>query len=184
MGRKTIVNSFLNKKVGGIIILEPKGSINGRLLVKCKCLHCEKYFEAQFHNVYRGNYKSCGCLQHALGFLNPKWKGHGEISKSYFNSLKLGAKRRNLEFKINIEEIWELFLSQKRKCALSGVQLFFPKIKDEKFYNASLDRIDSKIGYLINNLQWVDRNINFMKQSFNNEEFLSLVRKIYKYNYE
>ena len=184
MGRKSTLFKFLNKTIGGIVILKSLGHkySSDREIVLCKCLACKKEFEAQFHNVYRGNYKSCGCLQHALSNKNPKWKGIGDISASYFCSLRRGARIRNLCFNITLEEIWRLFLEQNKKCALSGKELKFSTFRNDYKANASLDRIDSSKGYTIDNVQWVDKDINFMKQSMNNQEFLNIVKKIYEVN--
>lgn len=182
MGRKSIVHEFIGKQIGGISILGRSPSDGtDRLKVRCKCLTCEKEFTATFHNVYRGNYKSCGCLQHALGNRNPKWKGHGEISQAVFYALKRGAEQRNLSFDISIEYIWDLFLQQKRKCILSGQSLRFPLYRDDNTGTASLDRIDARIGYRPDNVQWVHKDINFMKQEMDNQEFIKMISLIYKH---
>ena len=39
---------------------------------------------------------------------------------------------------------------------------------------ASLDRIDSKKGYTIDNVQWVYKKINMMKQNYDQKEFVNL----------
>jgi hypothetical protein len=184
MGRKSHIEKYLNKNLGGISILEKLNIRDGRMWVKCFCLTCRKEFEAQFHNVYRGNYKSCGCLQHAEGNKNPKWSGIGKISKSYFESLKRGAKNRGLVFNITIQQIWNLFLKQNQKCALSGKSLFFAANRKDTTQNASLDRINAEIGYEINNIQWIDKDINYMKQSMDNNQFKHIVKEIYEYNFK
>lgn len=185
MGRKSISHLFIGKKSGGIKILEkiPKIS-NEREQVKCECLTCHKIFIASFHNVYRGHYKSCGCLQHALSNQSPKWKGEGEISKSVFYSYVRNAKKRKLKFAVSQNYIWNLFLQQDRKCALSGVKLTFPLHRKDYQATASLDRIDPMKGYVENNLQWITKEINYMKQSMNNMEFLTKIKLIHSYNNE
>lgn len=184
MGRKSTVKTFLNKDIGGVKIIEELDVRDGRLFVKCLCLQCEKIFEAKFHNVYKGNYKSCGCQRFQKCNKNPRWKGFGLISASYFFSLKKGAKNRNLEFSITIEEIWNLFKKQNGKCALSGLDIRFPHSRRDYEATASLDRINSKIGYIKDNIQWVHKDVNYAKQSMDNFEFLDLVKKIYNFNYE
>ena len=154
------------------------------MFVKCECLECKKIFSAQFHNVYKGTYKSCGCLQHAFNLKNPRWKGVGEISKSFIYSIKRGANSRNLIFNVTPEYLWKLFLNQHRNCAISGVHLRFQISKVDHNATASLDRINSSLGYIEGNLQWVHKDINYMKQSMNNKEFLGWINTIYKYNNE
>lgn len=184
MGRKSTVDRYIGKKFGGIIIKEKLDIINGRLLVSCECLECKKIFKATFHNVYRGNYKSCGCLQHALNHKNPKWRGVGEISQSFMYSIQRGALNRNLKFNVSAEFLWNLFLKQNRKCAISGVKLRFQETRLDYDATASLDRINSSIGYEEGNLQWVHKDVNYMKQSMNNEDFINWISIIYKYNNE
>ena len=181
MGRPCILNQFLNKQIGGIEILRSLEKKNGRHLVECLCLSCKKVFSAQFHNVYRGNYKSCGCLQFTENSRNPRWKGHGEISASFLYALKLGAKRRNLSFQITNEYLWDLFQQQERKCVFTGEILTLPQNRKETQYTASVDRIDASKGYIKGNVQWVHRDVNFSKQQMNNQQFLQLIKKIYEY---
>lgn len=96
----------------------------------------------------------------------------GEIPKSYLNRLRVGAKKRNLAFELEVETLWELFLKQKRKCALSGIELNFDRRQQGKNQTASLDRIDSTKGYIQGNVQWIHKELNFMKQDFSEKEFI------------
>ena len=43
---------------------------------------------------------------------------------------------------------------------------------------ASLDRIDSSKGYVIGNVQWVHKDINIMKNKFDNQYFIDMCKKI------
>jgi hypothetical protein len=44
-----------------------------------------------------------------------------------------------------------------------------------------VDRIDSTKGYIVGNIQWVDKQINIMKNRMNEKDFLSLCEEIVKY---
>ena len=119
------------------------------------------------------------------GTPQPNAKMYGELHHTYFYILKDRAKRKNLDFNISGEYIWELFLSQKRKCAISGLTLFLPKTwgpKTKTQMTASLDRIDSSQGYIIGNVQWIHKKINIMKMDMSNEEFITICREINDYN--
>lgn len=96
-------------------------------------------------------------------------------------------KRKDRGISINKKDAEKLFLKQQGKCSLSGLEIVFPKtLKDFRLgnYTASLDRIDSSIGYEINNIQWVHRKINLMKNIFSMKEFLELCELITKNNKE
>lgn len=84
-----------------------------------------------------------------------------------------------MNFEITIEQIWELFLKQNRKCALSGELLYF---YPEDKRNTSLDRKDSDIGYKIDNIQWVHKDLNIMKMDCPNEKFINWCKKVADYN--
>lgn len=104
-------------------------------------------------------------------------KGTGLITKTYYNHIKYGAQRRNYTFNVSIDFLWELFESQNGRCALSGVPLEFSSERiscnpDYSKITASLDRIDSSLGYEQDNVQWVHKEINMMKQSYSQKDFI------------
>jgi hypothetical protein len=43
---------------------------------------------------------------------------------------------------------------------------------------ASLDRIDSKVGYTKNNVQWVHKDVNNAKQDFEEDYFFNMCREV------
>ena len=84
------------------------------------------------------------------------------------------AKRRQKECTITIEYIEELFNLQDGFCAISGIKI------DRR--NMSLDRINSTIGYVEGNVQWVHKKINQMKSNFDENEFIEMCNKVANYN--
>lgn len=116
-----------------------------------------------------------------------KWKGYEEIAGTRWSSYQKGAELRGLVFNITIEYAWDLFLKQDRKCAISGMPIDFDLSLDNlrKYGHqgglASLDRIDSKQGYIEGNVQWVHKLVNRMKMDLDEAEFFSIVRQISEY---
>lgn len=116
-----------------------------------------------------------------------KWKGHEEIAGTRWSSYQKGAEARGFVFDITIEYAWELFLKQDRKCAISGAPIDFDMSLDNlrKYGHqaglASLDRIDSKQGYVVGNVQWVHKSVNRMKMDLQEEDFFRIVKQIYEY---
>ncbi len=97
------------------------------------------------------------------------WKGYGNIGRKQFNVI---YKRRD-NSDLDIEFLWNLFLLQNGKCAISGIGLRFPHFHNESVNNgASLDRIDSNLGYFKSNVHWVHKNINQIKFDLTMEDFL------------
>lgn len=120
--------------------------------------------------------RSCGCMMNRVGKASQNWKGVGDIPSSFLSSLRGHAKKREIEFDLTLEYIWHLFCQQEQRCALTGILLEF----SERFRvpgqngTASLDRIDSSRGYVEGNVQWVHKDVNFMKQSLTQERFITL----------
>ena len=116
-----------------------------------------------------------------------RYKGYEELSGTRWSSYQVGAQRRGFEFNITIEYAWELFLNQERRCALSGVPIDFDMSLDNLRKTghqgglASLDRIDSKQGYIGGNIQWIHKDVNKMKMDLPQERFLEIVKQISKY---
>lgn len=86
-------------------------------------------------------YKSCGC-----GAVVSK-VGYKGIIWAVFRSYEIGAKGRNIPFNITIKDMWDKYLEQDKKCALTGMGITLPKTYKE--YNryehtASLDRLKNK----------------------------------------
>lgn len=112
-----------------------------------------------------------------------KKDGQGDISSQYWNKIKQGAVKRGLEFNITGEYIWNLFLYQGKKCAITGVDLTLSSggSKDRRRYQtASLDRIDSSRGYTEENVQWVHKYINRMKGASHDSELYEWAKLIYE----
>lgn len=173
-GGTSKTKDLVDQKFGKLKVLyQIKG--NGICAVwKCEC-ECGELIDATSNRLKHGA-KACGKCPYRCN-----WKGFGEISGEHIAKIKAGAKKRKLEYNLNIEYLWELFLIQNRKCALSGRELYFARTKlDEQ--TASLDRIDSTKGYIEGNIQWLHKDINMAKQSLSQNEFIFLCSEIYKHN--
>lgn len=118
----------------------------------------------------------------SLAVVNRKKRSHHTIPGRYFYSLRHSAKIRNLEFSITLDELWNLFIEQNKKCALSGIDIRFHN-PGEKFtaQTASVDRINSDIGYTLSNIRWVHKDINYMKMDLTDNRFFDLCEKIIEY---
>lgn len=142
----------------------------------CKCICGKEVYKETNHLK---NNCSCGCQRNLAGSKSPRWTGYEEIHGRIWTVLMNNAKRRDIKFDLKIEDVWSLFLKQNRKCALSGVDIWFPKTKREMSKStASLDRIDSSKGYTIDNVQWVHKMVQVMKMAFDQTEFINMCQKI------
>jgi hypothetical protein len=123
--------------------------------------------------------QSCGCYKNEL--LSARtWQGYEEISGVYWGRLKTDAVKRGVAWEISVEDAWRLFLFQGRQCPMSGQSLHFERNfkKNGKNQTASLDRIDSNLGYVIGNIQWVHKSINVLKWDWNIDELHDMCEKV------
>ena len=165
------------RRYGKLLCLSPAGFKGQQRLWRCKC-DCGKEHVAMSSNLIRGSTQSCGCLN-GKGQNSLNWKGHGEISGHYWSGLKSSAEHRGIPFNLNIEEAWNQFDVQKRRCALTGLPLEMPdKWAKRSDQTSSLDRIDSSQGYTTDNIQWVHKTVNRMKGSLSDSEFIDWCRKV------
>lgn len=171
---------FINRvgeKHGKLVIIKYIGYANGNSnqpVWLCLC-ECGKEKITRYRSLVNGFVTTCGQCPKPVGNQHPEWEGAGEISKSIWHQYRLGALARGIKFDVTVEQLWELFEKQKRKCTLTGWELYFPpSLKDNKNRTASLDRINSKHGYEIDNLQWVHRDVNKLKKNMDDQRFIEL----------
>lgn len=100
-----------------------------------------------------------------------------------FRNLLVCTKRRkqhnnDLDLKY-LKELWEI---QKGLCAYTNIPLQLPEYSDSHLIHptmrASIDRIDSNIGYIKGNVQYVSTPINYMKSTMSHEETVDFINKI------
>lgn len=108
---------------------------------------------------------------------NPAWKGYKDVPGKVLSKVKHNAKVRNINVDITLEDISFVYEKQNKLCALTGIPLDWNT-------NASVDRIDSSIGYYINNIQIVTKDINMMKKDIPNSEFIKLCIAVSAHNCE
>lgn len=163
----------------------PEGRPKGARYWHCEC-ECGGCIDVPTAKLTSGHTRSCGCILEGVGNKSNRWKGCGEIGNSVFNNIRKGAEKRNLIFSVSIEYLWNLFLKQNRKCALTGIELYFEKYnvadKEKNFRGntASLDRINSDFGYVEGNVHWVHKDINQMKWDYDYLYFVKLCELITK----
>lgn len=152
MFKKTLTDeqiAFLKNNIGKISMIEfqKEFKLNDQTIRKEMKRHNIKWISEDYGPIYK------------------------DISKNLWNNLLRGAKSRNLIVEIKPKDIWDLFIKQNRLCALSGIEIYFGKTKREET-TASVDRIDSNLGYIITNIQIVHKKINQIKMDISQDDFV------------
>jgi hypothetical protein len=142
-----------------------------------KCGVCGHEWQATIYNrMDRGsNCPNCWKIS-KRGSKNSRWTGYGEISGRQWLTIKREALRKKLSLDVTIQQAWEVFLSQDQRCIFTGKEL--------AVVDAALDRKDTSKGYILSNLQWIDKKLQHVKTRFTDAEFIAICQKVAAYQVE
>lgn len=135
------------------------------------------------------NYEKAIRENKKVGFIKLHHEGVGNLTRTCYWYIKNCAKRRNIlwDENITLEFLWNLLEQQDFKCALTKLPIQLTEKRkssnvDFSLMTASLDRIDSTKNYTRDNIQWVHKNVHFMKNDFDQSEFINLCKLVYLNN--
>ena len=186
---------YIGKKFYLLTILDLyfKTTKNGHNSLYCKAIcECGKETEGAFSNILHGHKKSCGCLNNTpryyelLGltrggnFLPSGESGFNLLYISYLN----GAKRRNLPFEISKDEFIKLSKLNCYYCGIKPLQIkrsTAHKNHHGDFIYNGIDRIDSSIGYIKENVVPCCKDCNTAKMQMSQQEFYDWIDRVYNH---
>jgi len=166
------------RTIGKFTILDETPIYNEKrhcTMLRCRC-DCGRELYVNKYTLDDGKSVSCRkCFGKTLyGDKNPNFKGFKDIPSSIISRNKRQANRRGIPWELNIRELCALYCKQGKKCAMTKLPILF----SDK--TASLDRIDSTKGYTLDNVQWVHKNVNLMKNGFEIEYFTYFCKLVAK----
>jgi hypothetical protein len=164
----------------------------------CECQNCGIQFEKPLTEIRRNEKlnRPNFCSRKCVGQNNVKnfgdRKNNYDISKHSGNRIDdytrfkyhyRTIKSRFKQVEVTIQDLKEVWDNQNGICEFSGVKLIlssYSKIQKNPIYSASLDRIDSSKGYTKDNIRWVSRAINYMKNTMSDDmvwELCNLIKE-------
>lgn len=180
---------WIGKKINKLTILEEVPSTYGYpRMVKCEC-DCGIIRNFLLHIIVNGKTKSCGCINqrsrgktfHKVG---PGQTGLGMLFKNY----RYRAKKKNRNFNLTKEEFKELVTQKYHYCGAEPNQIYkYPSIysMEAREYSAfkynGLDRKDSNVGYIKENVVPCCWQCNSAKKNWSYEEFKNWLVKVRDY---
>lgn len=149
---------------------------------KLKLDHSNFYSDKSSKNGLQTYCKKCQLINTQIYYENG---GKFLFFKRLYNDLLRNAKKRNIVVSININDIIDMY-NKNNKCFMTGLEMTTIYIPNEgkwkRITNVSVDRIDSKKEYTIDNIQLVCSIVNTMKWDLNQSDFVDICKKIYLYN--
>lgn len=101
-------------------------------------------------------------------------------------SARASAKARGVLFAVEKDDMLGMYIEQSGKCALTGQLMdWMAKGKvgrgNKAFMSPSIDRIDSRGNYVLNNTQLVLAVVNIMKNELTVQQFRDVCRLVSEY---
>jgi hypothetical protein len=149
---------------------------DGRWYKPCpECNQIQSYLRKNYAELSAKLNKTCkSCSNKKTENSNRGY--YEDIRISWFKKFETQAALREIKFEITIEDVWNKYILQDKMCALSGLKIGWELVGT--IHTASIDRIDSTIGYKLNNIQLVHKDINMMKQQFSQEKFVEFCKLV------
>lgn len=177
--------NLIDKKYDRLTVIAEAPSIrnpNGKSVVmwKCKC-DCGNIIITRHNSLYTKRTKSCGCLkkEHCTSrgkkiAKDPKVVG----IKSLYRMCKTQAGYRNIEFNLTKEQ-YENFLFLPCYYCGESEKSTWKRYNQVLNYNG-IDRIDSNLGYSIDNCVTCCKHCNTAKMNLTQSQFFDIIKKIYE----
>jgi hypothetical protein len=186
------MNDYSYFKVGekfGTLIIVQKPIIHGKrqmLLTECKCGK-QIWIRPRDWKKYKSCKQCVGSTHYPETRRSAAIHYNGLrtifLKKLYrLRNLNRGEKKK-LTVELTIQQLYGKLVEQNFKCALSGVDLNVLHIGPTAS-NASIDRIDSTKNYTIDNIQWVHKDVNKMKNDFSQKRFIEVCKLVTKNRYD
>jgi len=167
-----------------------------RKLSKCNCTNCGIEFEKPVSEIKRNKRlnRPNFCSRTCVGKNNIKnlptnnenydISKHSGNNKDGFTKFRYhfrNVKKRDKDVSISLEDLKDIWDRQDGICPYLKIKLIlsgYSKIEKNPIYSASIDRIDSAKGYTKDNIQWVSRSMNLMKNTMTSEQVFEILKLI------
>lgn len=172
LNRRVVIPPYTTSKgwttTGNTIINSSRNVLHE---VKCACGNTRYMTASEFYNPNVAH--KCQKCASIIRGENLKIKNGivGTLDLNKFKRTQRMAERRNIEFNVSMQYLWDLYESQNRICAITGDPI-------QDITKASLDRIDSSLPYIEGNVQWVSKQANLSKHIMSMEELYEFCRKV------
>lgn len=168
-------SEYLGKTLGNWSVIGTGFSVGKHraFVVRCKCGAHGKINKA---SIVRGLSTKCKNCRALAGDKNPKWRGHKDVPQHTYSIMCRAAAVRGIPVEVTIEDLQEQYEKQGGRCALTGLPIRIGSLKTGR--EASVDRIDNARGYTKDNIQWVHKDVNLMKNKFNEDYFYGMCKLV------
>ncbi len=169
--------TLVGKKFGNLTVIERLGKDSKHVsnyIVKCDCGKIKTY---RGHYIISGIVISCGCKR--------KHSEKNNALRFIFYDYKKNAKKRNIEFSLDIKQVESLVVSECVYCGKSNsnkkVIQRSENLGDKFFLYNGIDRIDNSKGYTEQNTVTCCKLCNHMKWDLSFDEWKEHIKCILEF---
>jgi hypothetical protein len=140
----------------------------------CSGCDAEQVYTRKDHakQSYLRDWQCKKCIAQSKGFSANMPVGN---ERRTYNKFFKSAKSRNIKWDLTIEDMFSIYTGF---CSMTNWEISITYMSQ----TASLDRIDSSIGYEVGNIQWVHTMVNMSKNKYDNNLFIKMCKDIAKNN--
>ena len=188
MPKKLDYTTLIGKAFGRLVVvglgIAVKNKWHKRQSLSCLC-ECGVIKDIQYNNLFSGNTKSCGCyrvetslekIKHVTPLaIETNTLVLGSVERNaFFGHYKASAKKRNLEFNLEMED-FEYFTQ--KPCHYCGE---FRKNKTPSGWAIlnGLDRKDNSLGYVVDNILPCCSICNYAKRDMPYNDFIQWIAQL------
>lgn len=142
---------------------------------------CGKIIEGKVSNIKPGKRKSCGCQKLKNGKIAGKLRRRPESEgprDDLYCRYRYSAKTRNKSFELTKDYFNQI---TKQNCTYCGIEPFAivkGATRDDIYIYTGIDRVDSKLGYTIENTVPCCKFCNMAKKEYSVEELLKWINRL------
>lgn len=174
--------NIIGVSFGDLLVIDKlPHKVKNNIVWKCQC-KCG-FIQNIRSTVLRNGLRQCvKCRKNKPKEKHKKFSLENKQRNWFWSKVRSHAFERGIDVEIDFDYILDLFKKQNGQCALTGIDIEFPYIKDHRKHgNGSLDRIDSSKGYVEGNVRWVLKDINLMRNNHSDQTFIDLCCNVADY---
>ena len=165
--------NIIGLRFSNLVVLEQLPSKNKQSIYACRC-DCGNITYSSASRLFRNVKKSCG---------NCRVRKNNDPLNILLRRMQKSSRKRKETMDITLDFLWEQYILQGGKCYYTGLPLQLNvKTAEGKSnpYSISVDRIDSKLGYVKTNIVLTCLNINLFKNQMSLNEFTKMLEDLKK----
>lgn len=178
---KPVIN-MVGQRSGALVVLREDGRCSQKeALWLCLC-DCGNTVTVRGYALRQRRTRSCGCLRNKLSAERRTTHGEsggntGNPTPRYrmWNSARTRAKKKELEFSINLSDV-----VIPSTCEVLGIELEESSTGRPQPNSPSLDRIDNSRGYSKDNIRVISYRANWLKNNATLEELEAIAKDVRK----